>query len=343
MTQPKVSIIIPVYGVEKYLEECLDSVINQTLKDIEIILIDDGGKDKCPQIIDEYASKDSRIKAIHKKNGGYGHSCNRGLEEATGEYIGIVEPDDYIDKNMYEDLYNLAINNNVDIIKSAYWEEFEADEEIPEHEIYTGWARTIIPPKTVFNIEEYSDFLYHHPSIWSCIYKKNFLKENNIKFVEAKGGGWVDNPFQVETMCLAKRIMWTPKAYYNYRPESVGNSSKLVDYSIPVARFNEIHDFFDKHPDIYEKVFYNITKKEIAYIYSAYKTGFRNITDNAVIEKMGCDIKNLLNRIPKEYLKTNKFKARLHRHINKMMWTNYPLRFYYYQLKKGLRNENSVL
>lgn len=81
---PKVSVIIPVYNVEKYLRECLDSVINQTLSDIEIIIIDDGGKDNCPQIIDEYVQKDNRIIAIHKQNGGYGQTMNVGLEKATG-------------------------------------------------------------------------------------------------------------------------------------------------------------------------------------------------------------------------------------------------------------------
>ena len=102
---PKVSIIVPIYGVEKYIKQCLDSIINQSLEDIEIILIDDGSKDNCPAIIDDYASKDTRIIAIHKENGGYGAANNVGLSIATGEYIGIVEPDDYIDKHMFG-LYN---------------------------------------------------------------------------------------------------------------------------------------------------------------------------------------------------------------------------------------------
>ena len=94
---PKVSVIIPVYNVEKYLRQCLDSVINQTLKDIEIICVDDGSTDNCPNILDEYAAKDARIKIIHKKNEGYGKAMNVGISHASGEYIGIVEPDDYID------------------------------------------------------------------------------------------------------------------------------------------------------------------------------------------------------------------------------------------------------
>ena len=99
---PKISVIVPIYGVEKYLKEAVDSLLNQTMNDLEIILLDDGGKDACPQIIDEYAQKDNRIIAIHKQNGGYGQTMNVGLDRATGEYIAILEPDDYIESKMYD-------------------------------------------------------------------------------------------------------------------------------------------------------------------------------------------------------------------------------------------------
>ena len=115
---PKVSAIIPVYNVEKYLRECLDSVINQTLKDIEIICVDDGSTDNSGKIIDEYATKDKRIVVIHKANGGYGHSCNKGLDKVRGEYTAILEPDDFVDEHMYEDLYNYAKQYDVDIVKA---------------------------------------------------------------------------------------------------------------------------------------------------------------------------------------------------------------------------------
>ena len=117
---PKISVIVPIYNVEKYLRECLDSIINQTFEDLEIILLDDGGQDSCPQIIDEYAASDKRIVAIHKENGGYGHTMNVGLSRATGEYVGIVEPDDYVHPRMYQRLYELAENMNLDIIKADF-------------------------------------------------------------------------------------------------------------------------------------------------------------------------------------------------------------------------------
>lgn len=119
---PKVSILVPIYNNEVYLHECIDSIINQTLKDIEIILLDDGSTDNSPQICDEYAKKDNRIKVVHKENTGYGHTMNLGIEMATGEYIGIVESDDYVELDMFESLYNATVQNNqkIDIVKSNH-------------------------------------------------------------------------------------------------------------------------------------------------------------------------------------------------------------------------------
>ena len=119
--KPKVSVIIPVYNVEKYLAKCIESVINQTLTEIEIICVDDGSTDLCPKILDEYASKDKRIKVIHKENEGYGKTMNIGLDLAQGEYIGLVESDDYILPNMYEILYKKAKENDLDLIKSNFY------------------------------------------------------------------------------------------------------------------------------------------------------------------------------------------------------------------------------
>ena len=97
---PKVSVVVPIYGVEKYLRECVDSILAQTLKDIEVILVDDGSPDGCSAIVDEYAAKDPRVVAVHQPNGGYGRAVNNGIELAKGEYIGIVESDDWIEPTM---------------------------------------------------------------------------------------------------------------------------------------------------------------------------------------------------------------------------------------------------
>ena len=118
----KISIIIPVYGVEDCLEKCLDSVINQTYKNLEIILIDDGSKDNCPKICDEYAKKDNRIKVIHKENGGISDTRNVGLDAATGDYIGFVDSDDYIKEDMFEVMCDLIETYNADMSIVSFFE-----------------------------------------------------------------------------------------------------------------------------------------------------------------------------------------------------------------------------
>ena len=108
---PKVSIIVPTYNVEQYLVECMESITHQTLEDIEVIVINDGSTDGSLEILKRYAAKDSRITIVDKENGGYGIGMNIGLDKATGEYIGIVEPDDFVPVNMFGDLYNIAKEN----------------------------------------------------------------------------------------------------------------------------------------------------------------------------------------------------------------------------------------
>ena len=119
--QPKVSVVVPCYNVEKYLPQCMDSIINQTLKDIEIICVNDGSTDSTLRILQKYAEKDKRIKIIDKANSGYGASMNKGFSEANGEYLGIVESDDWVEPDMFENLYNLAKSNDVDVVKSNFY------------------------------------------------------------------------------------------------------------------------------------------------------------------------------------------------------------------------------
>ena len=112
---PKVSVIVPCWGVEKYLDRCVESLVNQTLKDIEIILVDDESPDRVPVMCDDWAKKDSRIRVIHKKNGGLGFARNSGLDIATGEYVTFCDSDDYIEQEAYETMYNEAKKEDLDI------------------------------------------------------------------------------------------------------------------------------------------------------------------------------------------------------------------------------------
>ena len=282
INNPKVSVIIPVYNVGNYLRECLDSVINQTLEDIEIICINDGSKDNCPQIINEYAKKDNRIIAIHKQNGGYGSAMNVGLDRATGEYIGIVEPDDYIDSEMYEDLYKIAKEFDSDIVKSCFYDNLQAKEE--QRILKTKWDDEKLPQNRSFKITECGLFLQYHPSIWSCIYKKEFLDKHNIRFVEAPGAGWTDNPFQVQTMCLAERINYTPNAYYYWRRLNKDESDDLKDITIPFKRTEEIHKWLEENNITDAEILSNLYVREMAYI-------------SIVLGKQDLDLKNIEDAI----------------------------------------------
>ena len=117
----KISIVVPVYNVEKYLKKCIESIINQSLQDIEIICVNDGSTDSSLEILNDFASKDKRVVVINKTNSGYGHTMNMGLNTATGEYIGIIESDDFADLRMFEELYKLAKDNDADIVKGDWY------------------------------------------------------------------------------------------------------------------------------------------------------------------------------------------------------------------------------
>ena len=120
---PKISIIVPIYNVEKYLDRCVRSLCNQTLQDIEIILVDDQSPDDCPRMCDEYAKQDSRIIVIHKKNGGLGYARNSGMKVATGEYVAFVDSDDYVDLDMFESMYNSAKKYDADFVRVDNYKE----------------------------------------------------------------------------------------------------------------------------------------------------------------------------------------------------------------------------
>ena len=112
---PKISIIVPIYNVEKYLDKCVSSILNQTFTDFELLLVDDGSPDRCGEMCDEYAKKDSRVKVIHRKNGGLSAARNSGIDAACGKYIGFIDSDDYIEENMYEHLYDVITKYDADI------------------------------------------------------------------------------------------------------------------------------------------------------------------------------------------------------------------------------------
>lgn len=240
---PKVSVILPIYNVERYLEQCLNTLKNQTLSDIEIICVDDGSTDSSPSIMDSFAMDDARFTVIHKENGGYGKAVNTGLQHAKAPYIGIVEPDDYVDETMYSRLIGKATElDNPDIVKAAYWRVINAD--TPEQVILP--ANYLHVPKYVnrtFTLAEDAEFLYHHPSIWTAIYRRDFLSSHGIKMHEIPGAGWADNPWLIETLSTAETIAYLDECLYYYREFNTGSSSQVKDPAIIFSRWLDMDRF----------------------------------------------------------------------------------------------------
>ncbi|PAF54454.1 hypothetical protein BKH42_00645 [Helicobacter sp. 13S00482-2] len=277
------SIIIPIYNVEKYLRQCLDSVVFQTLKNIQIICVNDGSSDDSLAIVLEYAKNDKRIEVVDKENSGYGDSCNIGLHKALGEYIAILEPDDFIDFSMYEMLVKVAKRDDLDVLKCAYYEYFDAQDLKDSYQVIPKWTQNIKPPKEIFKIEDFPSLLFYHPSIWAGVYKREFLFENKINFIQAKGASWVDNPFFIETMCLAKKISYIQDPYYFYRQNNPNASSNLIDFSIPLARIKDMNEFFNQHKEFPTVVLTPVFKKYIRYLLlSIYVAKNQKIPDDKI-------------------------------------------------------------
>ncbi len=199
--KPKISVIVPVYNVEEYLPKCLDSIINETFKDIEIIVINDGSKDNSEKIIDQYKKKDKRIVALSKENGGQGSARNMGLKKARGEYIVFVDSDDWIEKGMLEHLYNEAINNDSDIVVCDF---FKVNGSVKERQSSFEVHGDSLIQDYILNISG---------PCWQLI-KKSLIIDNELFFPQ--NIIYEDYAIVPIYALFAKKISYVKKAYYNY-------------------------------------------------------------------------------------------------------------------------------
>ena len=249
----KVSIIIPTYNVEMYLEECMESVVNQTLKDIEIICINDGSTDGSLSILKRYEKQDPRIILVDKENGGYGIGMNIGLEKATGEYIGIVEPDDFVSLNMYEDLYNKAEAYGLDFVKADFYR-FKREETGDMSLVYNHLSKDPEDYHKVFDPSANPQTLRYIMNTWSGIYKRSFLEEYHIRHNETPGASFQDNGFWFQTFIFGKKAMILDHPYYWNRRDnpnsSVHNPQKVYCMNV---EYDHIRDILMEHPGLWER------------------------------------------------------------------------------------------
>lgn len=238
----KVSVIIPVYNVENYLRKCLDSLVNQTLKDIEIIVVNDGTTDNSQEIIDEYVKKyPKKVVSVIQENGGQGTARNTGLLYAKGEYIGYVDSDDYVEENMYEELYKKAKVDDSDIVicgnnvvKENY--DFLSKEEVDK------------------------EFLLGKMAVWNKIYKKNIIVDNKIQF---RSKVWYEDlDFTMKVYFSSKKISYVDKTLYNYllREGSTMNNNNIKRNLELIQAFDSLIDYCK------DKKIYNKAKDEIEFL-----------------------------------------------------------------------------
>ena len=250
---PKVTVIVPVYKVDKYLTQCLNSIVNQTMEELEIIIVDEGEQDRCREIIDYFEARDPRIVAPHQKNGGYGASCNLGINIARGEYISIIESDDYIDPDMYEVMYEYALALDADVVKSPYREFFQNG--IIRDCPYRLFLSSCLPERKTFSMKEYGEMLEVHASLWSGIYRRSYLQDKKIHFVEAKGAAYVDVGFRIDTLINTDKVAWLDQPFYNYRVDSVGSSTNTFKLAPMIKRWSEQHNKFAGIKEDYTKYY----------------------------------------------------------------------------------------
>lgn len=246
-----ISVIIPVYNVEKYLEECIQSVMAQTAVPAEFILVDDGSTDLSGVMCDEYGKKDPRITVIHKPNGGLGSARNTGVAAARGKYICFLDSDDYLSGNALERMYSVAEENRLDMLlfaADAFFDGIEPDDRRKNHYIRRDHLNIVMSGRDALRCALIAGESYS--TSWLRLYRKQFLEEKAISFNEKIIHEDIDYSFF--TYMKAKRVMNIPDQLYlrRYRPASIMTSSKL-DRSVQgyIYAYDRVMDYLKDHKD----------------------------------------------------------------------------------------------
>lgn len=266
----KVSVVIPVYNVEDFLEECLESITNQTLTDIEIICVNDGSKDRSLDILNKYAQKDSRITVIDQENGGHAVATNRGMDLACGDYLFLMDSDDILDLKALELTYNLAEEKSVDFVIFQAINYYMDKDEYLEEENYSMNALADYVGESVFSYRDIRDYVFDITvTPWSKLYKREFIEENKIRFPE--GLVFDDNVFFYDVLFAAEKITFLKKHLFKRRwyPTSSTRAGDLrfLNY---IDICNLIWDVFYRYGefDYYKD---ELFKKKISTVYYWYK------------------------------------------------------------------------
>ncbi len=329
---PKVSIVVPSLNSISYIRECIDSILNQTLKDIEILCIDANSTDGTLEVLKNYEKKDKRLRVIISDKKSYGYQMNLGIKEAKGEYLGIVESDDYIKTNMYERLYEIAKKNDCEVVKGDFY----------ILESNKGKYSKITP----------IDFLYNqiisfktHPNIFNFqsinpigIYRLDLLRTNQIKLNETPGASYQDNGLWFQIFALANSIYFINEAFYMLRRDNPNSSVKSKEkVYCACEEYDFIRDFLKKHPDL---------EKTLAPICALHRFGNYMFTLERIDERYKLDFLKRFSQDFRKILKDKELDENLFGNINMQRINKIienPVIYYYFSRGARARLQNQLV
>lgn len=290
-----ISIIVPVYNVEKYLNQCINSLINQTYQNIEIILVNDGSKDSSGKICDEWSLRDKRIKVIHKKNEGLGLARNTGLEYVTGKYITFIDSDDYADSDLIERLYNSLIQQDGDTCIGGFKRVDDLGnvlyKELYSYKVYMNEeCINNLLVKMLGSCPEKSDSI--RMSVWNVLYSAKIIKDNKLKFPS-------------ERLYISEDLIFDLD-YYKYSKKCVVIDSNAYNYRFNIASLTQTYrkDYFEKYEFLYNEVYKKITKDKlpnecIIRLQKQFFVNLREVVRQESVNNKNSSIKVRINNIKK--------------------------------------------
>lgn len=306
----KISIVVAVYNAEKYLPRCLDALVNQTLKEIEILCVDDGSTDSAPQIVDQYAEKyPEKIKAFHKENGGEFTTRNYGLERATGEYVTFVDNDDWVEKDWAEKLYNVAKSNNADLAVCGF-ERIDLETNKVVAKDMTGYGTCV---KEIVNNDDYMVFI--NPAPWNKIYKREKVKD--LRFLNFRG--FNDMIFLTSSFTKIDKIAFIPDVLYHY----------YLRYD------SQIHNVNEQDVNNFKK--YLLDLKQLYIDENKYEE-MKYILDLMAFIHLGVSVMYRASYDPSIDIKKMTKETILYLNENFPTWRKNPFLKFSYSIKKGVKH-----
>jgi len=240
-----VSVIVPCYNTERFLDQALTSAEANVQCNVEVIALNDGSTDDSLAIMEAHATRDARVRVIDKPNEGYGATVNQGIDQARGTYVAVLEPDDWALPGSYDVLFDLARSTGMpDVVKSTYWRVMGTgtqDATRAHGYLYHRVRHT----NTRLRLEDAPQLIQYHPSIWTALYRTDFLRSKGIRMREVPSAGWVDNPFCVHTLAAADSIVYTDTPTYCYREDLASASSAHASARLMIERWNDRQDALD--------------------------------------------------------------------------------------------------